>query len=990
MTLIKKIADTTLIQRVLCLLLSLLFLFSAVAAVTMAWSDMTQHRTNSFEGKTVTPLDVILQKLEKDANGNETENIVRNAEFYLFMIDGKDEVQINERFVTDENGRIVLPNLKPGSYYFLETNPGYSHDYDKDENGNTINKYPFTVGSFSPEGEILTVKAYNRLKSADLIISKTVQNADGSALNDVQLDREFEFTVTFTDGGTYKYKIGNGAEQELKSGGKLKLKHNQQAVFTNLPVGIGYRVVETPVFGYDITSKNHQGNITADGAKAEFINTTGSRTGTLSISKKVTGDNADTNKEFEFVITFSDDGTYAYTINNGLQQSFTSGGTIKLKHQDVLRFVNLPEGLRYTVTEKDYSQDGYTAGVQEYNGIMIQGHVELPFINHKESGGKNGSLVISKQVLGAADNKEFAFTLTFSDNGTYQYRLNGDGELQNFTSGSKIILKHNEYVLFENLPVGLHYQIVEDDYTGDGYVASITDAHGTIAEGNVAGVIFKNQKQDEAKLIVKKIVEGDIPEKDKNKTFNFTVIINGKETKFTLKHGEEKSFTLPLGAIYEVLEDDYFAEGYIQSTITNGYGTAGQEVVEIIRTNKYVGPVETEIKGEKTWDLSKNPQAEKPDTITVYLKDGNRVVASATVRPDENGKWTYTFKAPKYAADGKTEIKYTVDEADVTGYTKEINGYNIKNTADKPVDPVTPAVLEAPGVKKTITGDTPKKSDAFTFKLQALNDAPMPQGSVNGEKYITINGQGQNTFGSITYYKAGTYKYTITETEGVISGYTYDASIYNLTVTVTESNKKLTIQSAVYSKLNDSKPHSIAEFTNKYEKPEEPTTPNDKITINGQKTWYHGSNKDIPEYIQIQLYADGAVIYDVKVTAESHWRWTFSLPKYNKNGEEITYTIDEIPLDGYKKVINGYNISNIHSSFPYDPEDPDFPWDPNDPNNPDNPSGGSSTGGYINPQTGDASNIWIWVVGMVISAFLLRYVLFHETDTLQKRKEEQS
>lgn len=61
--------------------------------------------------------------------------------------------------------------------------------------------------------------------------------------------------------------------------------------------------------------------------------------------------------------------------------------------------------------------------------------------------------------------------------------------------------------------------------------------------------------------------------------------------------------------------------------------------------------------------------------------------------------------------------------------------------------------------------------------------------------------------------------------------------------------------------------------------------------------------------------------------------------------DEIVYTIDEEDIAGYKKEINGYNITNTHIDTPIPPEidtgtpgDPEKPSDPGDPSDPGTPN----------------------------------------------------
>lgn len=50
------------------------------------------------------------------------------------------------------------------------------------------------------------------------------------------------------------------------------------------------------------------------------------------------------------------------------------------------------------------------------------------------------------------------------------------------------------------------------------------------------------------------------------------------------------------------------------------------------------------------------------------------------------------------------------------------------------------------------------------------------------------------------------------------------------------------------------------------------------------------------------------------VTAEDNWAWSFTnLPKYDTNGNLITYTITENPVSGYTSHVDGYNVKNSYS-----------------------------------------------------------------------------
>jgi len=107
---------------------------------------------------------------------------------------------------------------------------------------------------------------------ANLTITKTVQNDDESELTDEQLSREFLFTVTFSDDGSYRYAIDSGNDLILTSGDKISLSHGQTAVIKAIPAGTVFSVVEEQTDGYMIISENSRDYLHENGAICSFIN----------------------------------------------------------------------------------------------------------------------------------------------------------------------------------------------------------------------------------------------------------------------------------------------------------------------------------------------------------------------------------------------------------------------------------------------------------------------------------------------------------------------------------------------------------------------------------------------------------------------------------------------------------------------------------------------------------------------------------------------
>lgn len=123
-----------------------------------------------------------------------------------------------------------------------------------------------------------------------------------------------------------------------------------------------------------------------------------------------------------------------------------------------------------------------------------------------------------------------------------------------------------------------------------------------------------------------------------------------------------------------------------------------------------------------------------------------------------------------------------------------------------------PAIIDPP-VEKVVIG-SPSKKAVFTFVLEALEaNNPMPEGSEGNRKETSVEGSASFEFGEMAFDTVGTYKYHIYEKNTGENGYTYDMTIYTMTVEVTENNNKLSAKKTI--KAND-KVVDIARFINTY------------------------------------------------------------------------------------------------------------------------------------------------------------------------------
>ncbi|WP_458120666.1 DUF7601 domain-containing protein [Paenibacillus sp. Z6-24] len=226
---------------------------------------------------------------------------------------------------------------------------------------------------------------------------------------------------------------------------------------------------------------------------------------------------------------------------------------------------------------------------------------------------ETGSLKLSTVIEGkAADpNKEFEYTITFSNGKSYAYSGSTSG---NVASGETVKLKGGQSITINNIPDSIAYTIVQKNAANEGYATDPADLQhkGAIAANKTAEADFVNAKYLPGKLTIGQTVAGNGA--DKNKTFEFHVDFKGagasgeytyttpEGTKGTiksggimiLKHGETAVIDgIPKDTTYTVIETDYTADGYTATWPnwqTNGVIVEeGDHHAEVVNTRMIYG-----------------------------------------------------------------------------------------------------------------------------------------------------------------------------------------------------------------------------------------------------------------------------------------------------------------------------------------------------------------------------------------------------------------
>lgn len=421
----------------------------------------------------------------------------------------------------EEGQSIEIIGLPTGSYTVTETDysaEGYVTSITGDVNAvSNIAAGNITAGNTtllafknSRMGWIKIVKvdagnASIKLKDAEF----TLFNLDGTvAAGPAKTDASGELWFYDIEVGSYKLR-------------ETAAPPNYTKQYNDKNIGAIEHDVEVSYDGTTITTDiNSSGTntITLDNFKNSTV-------GDLIIKKTLSGNNTDSTKDFEFTLEMLSlaNETFDYIGIGTPSGSFTFDAagvyTFTLKGDQSIQIIYLPEGKSYTVVETDYSGDKYTTTPADYSGTIVPDSIEIAsFNNHKSKKvvPKTGTLMISKKVTGNAGDKskKFTFTVTFSDK-VQSFEYVGDLGNGTIKSGDKIQLAHGESITIVEIPDGVTYKIVEDDYTDDGYKHGAINSSGTIKEDIMAVATFTNDKHDED--IEEEGVLGDTDEKDPDK-----------------------------------------------------------------------------------------------------------------------------------------------------------------------------------------------------------------------------------------------------------------------------------------------------------------------------------------------------------------------------------------------------------------------------------------------------------------------------------------
>lgn len=426
---------------------------------------------------------------------------------------------------------------------------------------------------------------------------------------------------------------------------RLSLHNGEVVTFDDLPEGTSYTVVEDEqsyrnmgftvsyADGNSSTTEKNKGKISKETASSVQI-TNVRDTHSVSITKNVLGQMANEDDAFDFNVriekkddALSDEAVYrayTYTVNG---QTATIDfrrrdvQTISLKKGETAVIDDVPDGADIIVTEamsEKHEDEGYTLKTTQTEKNEKPNIIGYTFTNERYI----GSIEITKALAGTGSDKGYGKTFTFDVKLWNEHNLDLlNAQTSTKPSGVDGLTKTNEQrdghdvyagtvsitmgadgrpvsASITNIPAHTHYEIVERDYTDDGYTTQTPqNAFGIIDVVNEAGreeaMTFTNTRES-GTLALSKALKGNATDGEKEFTFRvklenaqfdtatqrdaYDVVIreankadvqttvardaNG-EYVLTLKGGQTATLLDVLyGTTATVAEDDYTAEGY--------------------------------------------------------------------------------------------------------------------------------------------------------------------------------------------------------------------------------------------------------------------------------------------------------------------------------------------------------------------------------------------------------------------------------------------
>lgn len=672
-------------------------------------------------------------------------------DYYKLGSDGKADKQTNTVTIPG-NSNILLEgyavkDVKTGQYYIPAGTPRTtSLSYFTENKAEGANKTGTASTFIKPtwednfQGKSVTTYLGNNGKMTfdlpgKLEITKTVTPAEGHAVPGSLKNQEFEYKLELTakEGSQLKEKYtaqkytgaeAEGKEFDIKSGDTFTLKDRQTLKIYGLESGTTYTVTETKVAHFTGTAvqTNAGDNPVVDTAENGNVTATGTITG---------------NQQ-----------TFANYTNTYKADPGTLDGSANLK---VKKEFQLADGT--SAWDMEYLQDSqftFLLTANSDNAPLPEDAVEIA-----------GIKAARVTVTGESDiNKAFG-NITFTEPGTYKYRITEQDPRENGKQG--VVYSQATYTV----------------------TVTVTDENGTLN----AVAEMKKTRDDNGTELATATVAAD-------KTATFKNVYDADSESVAIRAA--KNFTDHTGS--RPLEDGQYTFRITPETAGAPLPEGDGEYTET--TNRGVG-----VEFKSFTFTAKDAQGATENNPKTYEYTLEEVLPQGA---NEANKYTVngiTYDPAKYTIQLKVYIKNVAGEDTVVVdriyknddgtalAANEVPEFHNSYKADSVILTGDTALKG----EKTLTGRDMLSGETFDFTLTAGDDSTkkaISEGTVtiveNGDRASVSSGKNGEAksfkFGDVTFTKEGTYTFDIKETvpSPQAGGVTYDQHTTKATVVVTD------------------------------------------------------------------------------------------------------------------------------------------------------------------------------------------------------------
>ena len=768
-------------------------------------------------------------------------------ESYQFVLKDSEGKTIESKTVT-ENGNVAFTNLK-----YTEADAGKAYTYTITEEG--------SMPGVTKSGDItVTVKLTDDGKGK--IAADVSYTNEGTITNTYKAKGEIELEVEkklvgrdWQDNESYTFELTD----ESKSYGKVSIGNDGKVKFealkyTEEDAGQSYNFTISEV-------SDLPNGVTGSGDIKVTVTVEDNGDGTLEVSAKYTNEGRITNTyeaegKAKLEITKAIEGRDWLDSDSFTFELFDKDG----KSLDEATVTKDSEGHKAAFDEISYDESdagkSFTYTIKETTDLSNLSMTKSDDVTATVKVTDNGDGTLKTEV---SYTDEGTITNTYTAKGEVtleaEKELVGRGWLDN-ESYDFVLKKGNETIDTKTVDANEKVSFKTINYTeadaGETYTYTITE------EGSMPGVT----KSDDITVTVKLTDDGKGKISAEVSYTNGGKITNTYETNpVTVK--------VPFTVIKKVTDESNSGKQYADSTFK----------FELL-----------------------NEKGEKVQEKEVKTEDLTGSVAFDAMTFDKAGTYTYTLIESN---DGQSGFKYDETKHNVVIKVTD-EPENAQLVAEVKIDGKVVGEVEFDNsykaeeayatisIEKKLTGIDQELAKEFEFVLS----------DKDGEiQTIKIKGSGTADFDEIKYEKAGTYEYTVVEKDGGAKGYTYDGSVYTVTVNVTD-NGSAQLETAVSFKKDGAEVDSIV-FENSYEPEEvEYGCPECVVPIEAKKILegrkLKGNEFKFEVYLDGELVAtgynlaNGKIVLDNSIVFDEAGTYNLVIKENTENADrEITYDTNE-------------------------------------------------------------------------------------------------